>query len=72
MCTMMSLDAKPKDKVRFVPVNGSDYDLATASRILTKGEVYTVLRVKEGVFSGRVVLAEYPREKFNHVMFVEA
>lgn len=69
---VMSLDRKPGESVLFAhPDHGCWADRAHASEFLLPGRIYTVRSVKVYSSSSTVELEEFPRVRFNTVMFMD-
>lgn len=56
-------------KVKFLGVGGLDCDEEYGNKYLSVGGIYTVDEIYVGGWCSQVELKEYPKKKFNTVMF---
>lgn len=58
-------------RVKFINKNGWDWDLETARKMFTEGQILTIKEIYVGRNSSEVEFVTLPGKKFNTVMFVD-
>jgi hypothetical protein len=65
----MNINTPQGGRIRYIGVNGHDYDIVYANKFLEKGCTYTVDYVDINDWVSYVFLKEFPGKAFNTVMF---